>query len=132
MWKAIIKSKSVVSGVLTVVVDFFGENGQQFADQFQTTQAQPENWLEQQIKAKLGHLNALPALHDSIEVGKEIVHDESAKILSEKDQYKADLVAFHKLVAAVQQGFMKADNADFLALKQKLTDNFKTEYADLF
>lgn len=135
MYKAIISDKEFKNGVLVVGVRF--EDGvNDFADSFQTNQSQPESWIEEQIKRRLAHLNALPALHDSIEVGQRIVLEEDEKktgiILTDREQYQADLIQFEKFVSAIAKGFTTAETEEFKALKQKLTDNFKVEYIDLF
>ncbi|MBP9715206.1 MAG: hypothetical protein KBD52_01830 [Candidatus Pacebacteria bacterium] len=137
MYKAQIKDKKITNGVLSIIVSFSDEDTKDtFTDTFQTNQDQPKEWLDEQISRKLKHLNSLQNIKENIEVGAEVVLKEKVEDIQatdkDKESYKKDLQDFNKMVGAAQQGIMTRDNKDFLELKKKLADNFKTEYLDLF
>ncbi len=134
MYTATITSKLLAKDKLTITVRFDG-NRDSFSDTFQTNQPQADGWIEEQVKRKLKALNALPFLSEKIQTGKVIIADTEDPVTiltNDKEQYKAALVQFEKFVSALSKGFTTKENEDFIALKQKLTDNFRTEYLDLF
>jgi hypothetical protein len=137
MYKAVIKDKKINNGMLSVTVLFSNEETKDsLTEIFQTNQDQPDEWLDEQVSRKLKHLNSLQNIKEKIEVGAEVVLKEKVEDVSsvdtDKEAYRKDLQDFNKMVGATQQGIMTRDNKDFLALKKKLADNFKTEYLDLF
>lgn len=132
MYSASIVDRAIVQGVLRVKVQY--TNGEDtFNDTIETSQTQDKDWAQRQIAQRLKHLNTLPDLHDSIELGTTITEDLPAAVAqTDREKYVADYVIFNKMAAGMQLGIVSRDNADFLALKQKLADNFKPEYADIF
>lgn len=138
MYKATITNKVLSNGMLTVYVTFESDTHDTFDDKFETNQPQKDGWIEKQIQRKLAILNALPATADAVEKGKVVTLSEPTSeilppsIVDAKAQYKIDLDQFNKFVAALAKGFTDQQNNDFIALKKKLTDNFQTEYLDLF
>lgn len=132
MYTASIVDRAIVQGVLRVKVQY--TNGEDsFNDTIETSQMQDKDWAQKQIAQRLKHLNALPDLHDSIEIGTEITQDLPALTAqTEREQYVADYTTFNKMAVAAQAGIIDRDNPHFLALKKKLGDGFKPEYADIF
>lgn len=150
MYEALVKSTDLSNGMLTVEVEFTNTDTQEvFTDEFQTNQGQDESWLDTQVKNRLTQLNALPALKDSIAVNTAITLDTPAPVRQSqtrvnngaqldddaqaaRDEYVADYATFQQMINALSQGIIASDNADFVALKQKLSDNFSTDYLDIF
>lgn len=130
-----ITNKDLIDGQLVVQVIFKSEDGSRILnDSFITRSEQDEDWLKRAIKRKLKELEGLESFVETIPLGKfndvEDVIDNQP--LSAKDEYKADLIKFEKLVSILRKGFIKQDNKEFVELQQKLRDNFTIEYIDLF
>jgi hypothetical protein len=135
MYKATIGQSSIERGVLTVHVVFQDDKGTSLHEQFSTNQRQEPDWIDRQVKLKLAHLNALPSLQEAIVAGREITLDapeERDCVESPREEYRRDLATFEKFVGALSKGFATKENEEFIALKAKLTANFKPEYLDLF
>lgn len=135
MYKAKIKDKKIVKGMVSVSVEFSSDNDS-FVEVFQTNQSQSPNWIDEQVQRKLIHLNNLPTVYDSIEIDREVplVNSEEVVLrnLDAKEQYQDDLRKFEKFVSAIAKGLTTVEHEEFVALKKKLVDNFKPEYLDLF
>jgi hypothetical protein len=136
-YTAKITGKALEKGNLRVQVEFKNEKGEVFTEYFVTSQKQKESWLDEQVKAKLAHLNELPALHDSIEQGREIVltqeeQETGIHELTPRERYQADLAQFEKYIAAVAKGLTTDETEHFKALKKRLQDNFLPEYLSFF
>jgi len=132
---ATILNKTITNGILKVTVTFNNSDiNDSFNFDFTTNQDQPETWLEEQIQNKLKHLNALPVVLDTVEVGSTISEtiDPSIPTNTAYEQYKENLKTFRQMVNAIQQGIITKDNPDFIALKAQLAADFNIAYIDLF
>ena len=132
---ATILNKTITNGILKVTVTFNNSDiNDSFNFDFTTNQDQPETWLEEQIQNKLKHLNALPVVLDTVEVGSTISEtiDQSIPTNTAYEQYKENLKTFRQMVNAIQQGIITKDNPDFIALKAQLAADFNIAYIDLF
>lgn len=135
-YTAKIFSKSIERDQLKVVVEFINsEDNTSFKDSFNTNQTQDIDWIDNAIKAKLKHLNGIKTLIQDIEINKVVTEEvvpETEPQAGAKSAYKKDLDDLQKMINAISRGVMEKANPDFLALKQKLKDNFSIEYIDLF
>lgn len=135
-YTAKIFSKSIERDQLKVVVEFINsEDNTSFKDSFNTNQTQDIDWIDNAIKAKLKHLNGIKTLIQDIEINKVVTEEvvpETDPQAGTKSAYKKDLDDLQKMINAISRGVMEKTNPDFLALKQKLKDNFSIEYIDLF
>lgn len=135
-YHATIIDKQFFQGKLTVRVQFKNaDDTDSFEEQFITTTTQDPMWPNEQIQRKLNDVNGivstvLPQLKLSARITPTTLN--TASLDDPRADYKNDLVQFDKFVSALAKGFTDQQNADFIALKKKLTDNFKTEYLDLF
>jgi hypothetical protein len=134
MYKATIVGKHIKDGLLVVTVEF-ANNDAIHRETFETSQPY-DGWIEEQVQRKLVHMDKLPVHYDLVEQGKviEVINHKVEQISNSEDkaEYQADLTKFTKFVSALARGFTTQENEDFKVLKKKLTDNFKTEYLDLF
>lgn len=138
-YTAEITNKDLFDGLLVVQVRYISEDGSKIVqDSYSTRSAQDENWLQNNINRKIKELEELELFIEQIPLG-EITVDTPLVIQGEKTQaeldkeaYKVDLDKFNKLVQILRQGFITVDNEEFITLQQKLKDNFKSDYIDLF
>lgn len=135
-YTAKIFSKIIERDQLKVVVEFTNsDDNSSFKDSFTTNQTQGSDWIDNAIKAKLKHLNGIKTLIEDIEINKVVTEEvvpQSAPPVGTKAAYKKDLDDLQKMINAISRGVMLKTNPDFLALKQKLKDNFSIDYIDLF
>lgn len=129
MYRAKTLSKSLNDGMLKAIV-VFTSDADIVTQTFETTQYQ-EGWLENQIEKKLILLNKLKKSLASIELDKNIV-ERAKSVQLAKDIYEQDIILFTQFVAAIRSGFTTESNPEFVALKDKLTLNFTSDYLDLF
>lgn len=132
---ATILNKTITNGVLKVTITFSNnETNDSFNFDFTTSQDQSETWLETQIQNKLKHLNALPLVSSNIEIGVTISQSiESTPINNTAyEQYKENLKKFQQMINAIQKGIITKDHPEFIALKTQLSQDFNTDYIDLF
>ena len=138
MYRAKIEHSHIKEGLLRVTVLFYSDQAADFIEIFETNQTQSDGWIEEHIQRKLAHINSLPDMLNDIEHGKEISMNELPahliipEISAEKSDYKKDLDIFHKMVQVAQERLLSRDDANFIALRDKLKANFKMEYLDLF
>lgn len=135
-YTAKIFSKSIERDQLKVVVEFTNtDDNTSFKDSFTTNQLQDVDWIDNAIKNKLKHLNGIKSLIQDIEINKVVTEDASQQPEPEvgtKSKYKKDLDDLQKMINAISRGIMLKTDPNFLALKQKLKDNFSVDYIDLF
>ena len=135
-YTAKIFSKIIERDQLKVVVEFTNsDDNSSFKDSFTTNQTQDSDWIDNAIKAKLKHLNGIKTLIEGIEINKVVTEEvapQSDPPVGTKVAYKKDLDDLQKMINAISRGVMLKTNPDFLALKQKLKDNFSIDYIDLF
>lgn len=132
-----ITNKDLFDGVLVVQARFTSEDGTKIVqDSFSTRSGQDENWLTDSIARKVKELEELDTFVETIPLGEVVLPTKTEEVItppsSAKEEYKADLEKFNKMVQVLRQGFISQDNAEFLTLQQKLKDTFKSEYLDLF
>lgn len=130
-----IVGKEFSNGRLHVKVQY-SNGADTFNDIIETTQRQGKNWVEEQMRIRIVHLDALAAYFPTIEEGKEVTPEPTAPETplhqTPRDEYAYNLIRFDKLIAAVAKGLTTSESEDFIALKKWLTDNFKIDYVDLF
>ena len=137
MYTAKIIGKEIVRGMLRVQVEFKSDH-ETFIEYFETNQAQPPTWITEQIRQKLAHINKIPEMHESITTPSEemTLTDEEiatgAGQLTPRQEYAANLAKFEKYISAIAKRITKDDSESFMELRQKLVDDFKDEYIDLF
>lgn len=134
MYKGKIVDSIIERGHVKVKVEF-SDGTDTFHETFETNQVQKPDWIDQQIKRRLEHLNGLPTLLETIEVGKEIAHDPviaADAAPTERELYAANLKQFERYISAVVRGFTDEESEDYIRLKAWLKENFKPEYLDLF
>lgn len=132
---ATILNKTIKNGILKVTVTFSNnETNDSFNFDFSTTQNQTDTWLNEQIQNKLQHLNSLPNVLNSIQIGSTISQTEtqSTSVNTSYEDYKNNLKRFQQMVNAIQKGIITKDNPDFIALKDQLSADFSIDYIDLF
>ncbi len=134
MYEAKIIESNLSNGLLSAVVEFKDSEGNDvFTERFETTRPQTQDWLNQQITAKIETVTALDAIRKSIKIGDRIIYVERAETETpERIEFKNDLDAFHRLVSAAQQGIVDRNSQEFIGLRDKLKNNFIPEYLDLF
>ena len=128
-----ITNKDISDGLLTVQVRFTSEDRSVIVqDAFSTRSPQDPDWLMNAINRKALELEGLDAFIDTIPIG-EVTPDTPVFVpTTARDIYKADLALFNKLTNILRQGFIDADNADFVAVQDRLRVNFDSSYIDLF
>ena len=128
-----ITNKDISDGLLTVQVRFTSEDRSVIVqDAFSTRSPQDPDWLMNAINRKASELEGLDAFIETIPIG-EVVADTPVVVpTTARDIYKADLALFNKLTNILRQGFIDADNADFVAVQDRLRVNFDSSYIDLF
>lgn len=140
-YTAEIIKRGIVDGNLKVVVKYTDDSVDpvvSFNDSFITSQKQDDDWALKQIKKKLKELNTLKPMLNKIDLNVTITEDvvenpaDPPTVPGTKAAYKKDLDDYQKMINAISRGVMEKTNPDFLALKQKLKDNFSIEYIDLF
>lgn len=138
-YTAEIIKRNIVDGNLKVVVRYTDDSvdpAVSFNDSFTTSQKQDDDWAVQKIKRKLKELNSLKPMLNKINLETQIVDDSVEPDLpiapGTKMAYKKDLDDFQRMINAIAMGIIDKSNPDFLALKQKLKNNFSIEYIDLF
>jgi hypothetical protein len=136
MWTTEIKSKTIVNGLLQVVVSF-SDGKQTFTDRYETRSSQDGNWLNDNIKRRITDLEGVVSFADTITVGAfvpikavEVVVDESK--LTPREKYAKKLEMFEKLVNAIKKGVISEAYPDFIATKAWLSANWNINYFDLF
>jgi len=128
-----ITNKSISDGLLSVQVRFTSEDGSIIVqDAFHTRSPQDSDWLINAINRKAAELEGLDDFIETIPLGEVVVDPVVTPPLTARDTYKADLALFNKLTNILRQGFIDADNAELLAVQQRLRDNFDSSYIDLF
>lgn len=134
-YTAEITKKEIGEGKLTIHVVFKSLDGSKIVrDSFTTRSKQDDNWFNNNISRKLKELEELDDFTDLFEVG-EVVIDPNVVVVEPdnlKKQYKKDLERFNKLVQILRQGFIEQDHVEFVALQQRLKDDFSVDYIDLF
>lgn len=134
MYTAEIISKEIIEGKIVVKVKF--SNGMtDIIDTFETTQGQSDNWPQQGIERKVKDLNGLSSLLTKVQIGLvdvPVPTPVEVEVQQDYTDYKNDLALFDKYVSAMSKGFTSQQEAGFIVLKQKLTDNFKPEYLAFF
>lgn len=139
-YTAEIIKRNIVDGNLKVVVKYTDDSVDPvvtFNDSFITSQKQDDDWAMRQIKKKLKELNDLKPMLSKIDLNVTITEDPADEPTpptapGTKAAYKKDLDNLQKMINAIAKGVMEKTHPDFLALKQKLKDNFSTDYIDLF
>lgn len=129
-----ITNKDISDGLLTVQVRFTSEDRSVIVqDAFSTRSPQDPDWLINAINRKASELEGLDAFIETIPIG-EVAGVIPAQPVEDtpRQAYEKDLQTFNKLVSILRQGFIEADNADFVAVQQRLKDNFDSSYIDLF
>ncbi len=128
-----ITNKDISDGLLSVQVRFTSEDGRVIVqDAFHTRSAQDPDWLINAIKRKADELEGLDAFIETVPIGEIPTDTPPPPPSTAKDAYKADLDLFNKMVGVLRSGFIDADNAEFLAVQQRLRDNCDSSYIDLF
>jgi len=128
-----ITNKDISDGLLTVQVRFTSEDRSVIVqDAFSTRSQQDPDWLINAINRKAGELEGLDAFIETIPLGEVEVDTPVVVPTTARDIYKADLALFNKLTNILRQGFVDADNADFVAVQDRLRVNFDSSYIDLF
>lgn len=135
-YEAKIIEKYLEGPTLKVAVEYtLPETGIRFTDYIVTSCEQDDQWIFTQVKNKIKDLNAILALKDKIVTDTVVTLEEIATEpaeLTARDQYKLDKENYQKMINAVSQGIMDKTDPALLALRQKLKDNFSTDYIDLF
>lgn len=135
-YTAEVTNKDLFDGLLVVQVRYISEDGSKIIqDSYSTRSGQDDNWLQNNINRKLKELEELEVFVEKIPLGQISLEEtvtESPSPNSAKEEYKEDLAKFNKMVQIIRQGIITADNAEFIALQQKLKDNFQSDYIDLF
>lgn len=132
-YTAEITERDILEGLLRVQVRFTSEDGTKIVqDYYETRSLQDQDWLINAINRKASELEGLDAFIDTIPIGKVTTEPIITPATTAKDAYKADLLMFNKLVSILRSGFIEADNSDFVAVQQRLKDNFDSSYLDLF
>lgn len=128
-----ITNKDISDGLLTVQVRFTSEDRSVIVqDAFSTRSPQDPDWLINAINRKATELEGLDAFIDTIPIGEVAPDTTTPTPATARDIYKADLALFNKLTNILRQGFIDADNADFVAVQDRLRVNFDSSYIDLF
>ena len=128
-----VTNKDISDGLLSVQVRFTSEDRKVIVqDAFHTRSAQDPDWLINAIKRKADELEGLDAFIETIPIGEIPTDAPLPAPTTARDAYKADLDLFNKMVGVLRSGFIDADNAEFLAVQQRLRDNFDSSYIDLF
>jgi len=134
-YTAEITKKEIGEGKLTIHVVFKSLDGSKTVrESFTIRSKQDDNWFTDAISRKIKELEELDDFTDLFEVG-EVVIDPNVVVVepdNPKKQYKKDLERFNKLVQILRQGFIEQDHVEFVALQQKLKDDFSIDYIDLF
>lgn len=136
-WTTEIKSKTIVNGLLQVVVEF-NDGTQTFTDRYETRSLQDANWLNDNVVRRINDLEGVVTFAGTINVGVfvptaivvEVVVDETK--LTPKERYARKLKKFESLTSAIKKGIISNTDVDFLATKQWLTDNWSINFFDLF
>lgn len=127
MYKAKITKKEIKNGTLKVEVHF--SNGvDAFIDSFETNQAQDDNWIGNQIRNKLNHLNSIPKLGDSIELGD---FDEALPDPTDAEIYRDKVITYNRYMQLARDGFVAHDRPFINELREWIKDNFKDDYIDI-
>lgn len=138
MYKAKIIESSLSAGKLTVRILYYIDGGDSFTDTISSTQEQKREWIDESIQRRLKSLNQLPDVVDYADSKKELPIEQVQEVAGteqtelDRAEYKADLEQFERYIRALTKGMTDEQNANFIALKQKLKDNFKDEYLDMF
>lgn len=128
-----ITNKDISDGLLTVQVRFTSSDRSVIVqDAFSTRSQQDPDWLINAINRKAAELEGLDSFIETIELGEVVLPTVVSVPTTARDIYKADLATFNKLTNILRQGFIDADNPDFLAVQLRLRDNFDSSYIDLF
>ncbi len=127
MYKVEIVKKNITKGKLIVEV-LFTKDEESFSDIFETTQSQDSNWISEQIKRRLGHLNSLIELSNNITLGEFL---QKEKVKSEVDIYREKTNLYLKYMDTARLGVITPDRPVIQELRKWLRDNFKDEYINL-
>lgn len=137
MYTATIGKPRIQGGKLQVDVVFDDGKGDAFSELYESTQAQSSEWPRDLVTEKLDRLNSLEGAMKALKSGKVDASRKKAAAAPEvsstaRDEYEKDLQLFERFVNVLAKGFTTQENKDFIALRQKLTKNFKPEYLDMF
>jgi len=125
MYQAEIVGKKILRGLLIVDVSF-SDGEDTFVETFETNQDQNLSWLDEQVQRKLGHLNSLAAIKDSIAIGAFVPSEPAAKTDAEIYQEKKSLYLDYMNEARL--GSIPYDKPIIVELKEWLKENFRDEY----
>lgn len=137
-YKAEIVSVELKNDKLVATVHFTNpDNGEAFSDTFDTTQKQDKSWPQELVLKKLDTLNHFHEIKDEMPLGEvtEITASDAKKMNKEeqsRSDYHEKLVSFERLINAIAKGFTNEQSDLFVETKQWLTDNFKSDYLDMF
>lgn len=132
-FSAAVIGKAWRNGQLFVELEYT-DGDRLFRDTMVSRSGQGSDWVQREVARRLRDLTKLDELADSIQLGKVDISEDTPTVdpASEKEVYRIKLRLFEHFVSVLAKGFSTQDNQDFVDLKLWLTDNFKTEYLDLF
>lgn len=128
-WTAEITNKAIANGLLKVDVSFT-DGTNIVTDRFESRSI-PTDWLKNAIVNRLAELETVYATIGTITIGAYVPEAVVEPPLTGRALYKKRLEIFDKMVSAIRKGLITDANADFIALRNWLRNNFIADYIDL-